>query len=110
MKTLAVLLALTLLLVLVWERVDLVQVGYRVERLKAKKLALERQRDELRVKVSTLMAPERIARVAADKLRMVPPQQGQVRLVRLEHESPRKPTPVTLEIRLAKSEIVRTAP
>ncbi|MER3422434.1 MAG: cell division protein FtsL, partial [Nitrospiraceae bacterium] len=88
MRTLAVLAVLSLLLLYVWERVDIVQVGYRIEQLKAKKMVLERERDELRVKVSALTSPERIAKVATDKLGMVPPEQGQVKLVRLDPEGP----------------------
>ena len=84
MKMVAVLAVLSLLLLYVWERVDVIQVGYHIERLKAKKVSLERERDELRVKVSTLTSPERIARVANERLGMAPPLQGQIRLVRMD--------------------------
>lgn len=81
MKILAVLLGLCLVFVFVWERVDMVRVGYQIERLKRDKTALERQRDELRVQFSTLSASGRIARVATKELGMNLPQQGQVILV-----------------------------
>lgn len=81
MKILAVLLGLCLVFVFVWERVDMVRVGYQIERLKRDKTALERQRDELRVQFSTLSASDRIARVATRELGMGLPQQGQVVLV-----------------------------
>jgi cell division protein FtsL len=81
MKILAVLLGLCLVFVFVWERVDMVRVGYQIERLKRDKIALERQRDELRVQFSTLSASGRIARVATKELGMGLPQQGQVILV-----------------------------
>lgn len=110
MRTLAVLAVLSLLLLYVWERVDIVQVGYRIEQLKAKKMVLERERDELRVKVSALTSPERIAKVATDKLGMVPPEQGQVKLVRLDPEGPAGATPVTGEIRVAKSDLFGKMP
>ena len=84
MKLIAILAVLSLLLLYVWERVDVVQAGYQIERLKAKKVTLERERDELRVRVSELMAPDRIAKLASEKLAMAPPQQDQVRLVRVD--------------------------
>jgi len=83
----------------VWERVDIVRLGYHIERLKAQKVLLERERDQLQVKVSALMAPERIAKVATDKLGMVPPQQGQVLIVQ-----PRQAPTVPLEqVRIART-------
>lgn len=82
MKTLAVCLGFCLVLVFVWERVDVVQIGYQIERLKRDKTVLERQRDELRVKVSSLSASDRIAKLATEKLGMSLPQQGQIIVVR----------------------------
>ncbi len=81
MKILAVLLGLCLVFMFVWERVDMVRVGYQIERLKHDKTVLERQRDELRVQFSTLSASGRIARVATKELGMTLPQQGQIILV-----------------------------
>lgn len=81
MKMLAVLMGLCLVFVFVWERVDIVRLGYHVERLKHEKVLLERERDELRVKVATLSSPDRIAKVATDKFGMSLPQPGQVVMV-----------------------------
>ena len=81
MKTLTVLIGLCLVFVFVWERVDMVRVGYHIERLKRERTALERQRDELRVKFSALSASDRIAKLATEKLGMSLPQQGQVIVV-----------------------------
>ena len=102
MKVWAALAILCVLLVYVWERVDVVQVGYRVEQLKAKKVALQRERDELRLRVSTLTAPERLARAAGDKLGMAPPHQGQIRLVRLEPDAPKATPNSAPEVRIAR--------
>jgi cell division protein FtsL len=110
MKTVAALMILSLLLLYVWERVDLMQVGYRVERLKAQKITLERERDELRIKLSKMTSPERLAKVAGEKLGMIPPVQGQVRLVRLDAAPATDAQPGTSEIRLAKSDVPRKAP
>jgi len=110
MKTLTALAVLSVLLLYVWERVDVVQVGYRIEQLKSKKVALERERDELRLKVSMLTSPDRIAKAATEKLGMLAPQQGQVRLVRLEPELPAKGQVVAMELKLAKHDPVRMVP
>lgn len=81
MKIFTILLGLGLVFVFVWERVDMVRIGYQVERLKRDKTILERQRDELRVQFSSLSASNRIAKLATEKLGMSMPQQGQVILV-----------------------------
>jgi cell division protein FtsL len=100
MKLLLGLAMVGFLLLFVWERVEIVRVGYHIERLKTQKTALQRERDELEVKVSALTSPERIARVAKEQLGMTPPQPGQVVLVYLEGASQSGGT--TQELRLAK--------
>lgn len=101
MKILAVLTGLCLVFTFVWERVDMVRVGYQIERLKHDKVILERERDELRVKVSALSAPDRIARVASEKLGMALPQQGQVIMVQSRPDS--SPAGHPVELRIAKN-------
>ena len=95
----------SMILLFVWERVDVVRLGYQIERLKSQKVLLERERDELRVRLSSLTAPERIARAASEKLSMVLPEKGQVVLVHLEPELPTHPAmhDVEGEVRLAKN-------
>ncbi|MEW6543501.1 MAG: cell division protein FtsL [Nitrospirota bacterium] len=105
MKVVATLAGVALLLLVVWERVDVVRVGYQIEQLKVRKAMLHRERDELRVKVSALTAPDRIAKAASEKLGMGPPQQGQVVLVRVAREQPvLAASPAPPEIKLAKNE------
>lgn len=100
---------LLLVFLFVWERVDVVRVGYQVERLKIQKTTLERERDELQVKFSKLTSPERIARVATDRLGLVPPQQGQVVMVHPGFEESGPAEPGVGEIRLAKSDLAGRA-
>jgi cell division protein FtsL len=103
MRAVAVIAALCLVFVFVWERVDVVRLGYSLERLKTHKTLLERERDQLQVKVSALTAPERIARVATDKLGLFPPQQGQLFII---HPQPDMPLVATLpveQMRIARS-------
>lgn len=102
MKIVTIVAGVLLIFVFVWERVDIVRLGYQVERLKTQKVLLDRERDRLQVKFSALTAPERIAKVATDKLGLVPPQQGQVLMVHLPGEAPNPALPSLEPIRLAK--------
>jgi cell division protein FtsL len=102
MKAVAVIAGLCLVFVFVWERVDVVRLGYHIERLKAQKTLLERERDQLQVKFSALTAPERIARVATDKLGMTPPQQGQVFIVHPQRDVPSGVPPLE-QLRVART-------
>lgn len=102
MRALAIVGAIGLLLLFVWERVDIVRVGYQIEQLKAKKTVLQREQDELRVKVSSLTAPDRIARAATDKLGLMPPRPGQVILVNAA--DPASAEGESAQVRMAKSE------
>jgi cell division protein FtsL len=102
MKTLTIMAGVLLVFVFVWERVDVVRLGYQIERLKSQKILMERERDQLQVKFSALMAPERIAKVATEKLGLVSPQQGQVLMVHQPGEAPSLSLPPVEEVRLAR--------
>ena len=102
MKTLTIVAGVLLVFMFVWERVDVVRLGYQIERLKTQKVLLERERDQLQVKFSALTAPERIAKVATEKLGLVPPQQGQVLMVHLPEEAPSLSLPPMEQVRLAR--------
>ena len=102
MKTLTIVVGVTLVFLFVWERVDVVRLGYQIERLKIQKILLERERDQLQVKFSALTAPERIAKVATEKLGLVPPQQGQVLMVHQPGEAPSLSLPPVEQVRLAR--------
>ncbi len=105
MKLFAIMMGVCLVFVFVWERVDMVRVGYQIERLKHDKVLLERERDALRVKLSALSAPDRIAKVASEKLGMILPQQGQVVVVQTQPDSGPMPSTEPLEVRVAKNEL-----
>lgn len=109
MKAVACAAVTSLVLLFVWERVDIVRIGYQIERLKTQKVALERERDELRVKLSGYTAPERIARLATDKLGMMQPEKGQVVVINIEPEAPTNPIAAEGEVRIAKNIVTRRA-
>ena len=104
MKILVGLAGLCLVFGFVWERVDIVRVGYQVERLKSEKVKLERERDQLRVKFSTLSAPDRIAKVATERLGMTPPQNGQIIVVQARTVEPSSPQTVPAPVRIASNQ------
>lgn len=105
MKTVTVFLGLCLVFVFVWERVDVVRIGYQIERLKREKTVLERQRDELRVKFSTLSASDRIAKLATEKLGMSLPQQGQIIVVQSRPSGVRPSDIALVELRVARNDL-----
>ncbi len=102
LKTVAALAILALLLLYVSERIAVVKTGYDIEKFKVQRTKLERERDELSVKLSSLTAPERIAKVATETLGMVPPKPEQVVMVRPESQTPRDQAPAEAGVRLAK--------
>ena len=102
MKMLTIVAGVMLVFVFVWERVDVVRLGYQIERLKSQKVLLERERDQLQVKFSSLTAPERIAKVATEKLGLVPPQQGQVLMVHQSGDVPGLSLQPVGQVRLAR--------
>lgn len=103
MKAFTVFLGLCLVFVFVWERVDVVRIGYQIERLKRDKTVLERQRDELRVKVSALSASDRVAKLATEKLGMTLPQQGQIIMVQSSPSDFHPSDVVPVELKIAKN-------
>ncbi|MBH0177899.1 MAG: hypothetical protein HP491_08550 [Nitrospira sp.] len=105
MKILAVLIGLCLVFLFVWERVDIVRVGYHVERLKVEKSRLERERDQLQVKLSALSAPDRIAKMATEQLGMVSPQKGQVIMVQARPAGEPRVRPAPAEVRIARNDV-----
>ncbi len=102
MKKLTIVAGMMLVFVFVWERVDVVRLGYQIERLKVQKVLMERERDQLQVKFSALSAPERIAKVATEKLGLLPPQQGQVLMVHQPGDAPSLSLPPVEQVRLAR--------
>ncbi len=90
------------LLFYVWGRVDVVRVGYELDVLLEKKTALEQKHDRLRIRLSQLMAPDRIAAEARKQLKMTRPAPRQVVMIptRMESGAPRKG--VALPLRFAQ--------
>ena len=73
-------------LLYVWMRIDILRVGYAVDRLAKNKVDLERQHESLQARYSELTSPPRLAKAATIKLGLRIPQPGQIVMVTLEPE------------------------
>ncbi|MDX1412415.1 MAG: hypothetical protein R3351_09680 [Nitrospirales bacterium] len=79
-----------LCLLYVWRQIDLLRVGYDIERLEKKKAVLERRHQALRFQWSQLTSPHRIAREATNKLGLQIPKSGQIVMVSFQAGVPKK--------------------
>lgn len=66
----------------IWSRVQIVNYGYEINALRAKRLQLSEENRRLSVEVSMLKSPTRIENFARDKLKMQTPKSAQVRRIR----------------------------
>lgn len=72
----------------VWMQIDLLRVGYEIERLEKRKAVLERRHETLRYQWSQLTSPQRIAKEATNKLGLQIPISGQIVMVSFEADVP----------------------
>jgi cell division protein FtsL len=61
------------LLFSVWQRVELLQNGYRVEQMHRERAVEEEIGRQLRLEIEALRSPKRIERIALQQLRLVEP-------------------------------------
>ncbi len=73
--------AAILSLVYIWSRVQVVHYGYEINRLKSSQSLLVEQSKKLQVELATLKAPQRMERVAHEKLNMQPPAEFQTQQI-----------------------------
>jgi cell division protein FtsL len=65
----------------VWARVQVIQLGYEVSRIRKEVTELAQQRDLLEAEVATLKSPERLSRAAAETFGMRLPRGDEVVIV-----------------------------
>ena len=65
-------------LIHVWLRLQVVQMGYVLSTLSKLQGRLEQENRELTVELATLTSPERLEALARNRLGLVPPAKGQV--------------------------------
>ncbi|MHB8173763.1 MAG: cell division protein FtsL [Nitrospirota bacterium] len=68
-------------MVYVWQRVQVIKVGYQIEALKKEKAGLLRENKDLQIESSTLTSPDRIESIADTDIGMRVPASGQIVLV-----------------------------
>ena len=88
----------------VWMRVDLLRVGYDIERLTQQKIELEHRQESLQLQLSQLTAPQKIAQAATKQLRLEMPKAGQIVMVAPETAIATKPKPPKKSLQLAHSQ------
>lgn len=70
------------LLFYVWQHIQVVRLGYQIERLRAEQLHLVQEGKARRVELARLRSLKRVEEVARRELGMVPPSPGQTILLR----------------------------
>lgn len=69
------------LLCYVWQHIQVVRIGYQVERLRAERVALVQEGKGLKVELSRLRSLTRVEEIVRGELGMVSPLHGQVILL-----------------------------
>lgn len=77
-----------------WQRVELLQHGYRVEQMQKERGHEEEANRHLRLEIETLKSPERIEALALDRLKLVAPQTGAAIII--ERVVPPDPPPASV--------------
>ena len=77
-----------------WQRVELLQHGYRVEQMQNERGDEVEINRHLRLEIETLKAPQRIERMAIDDLKLVPPENGAA--IVIERVVPPDPPPASV--------------
>ena len=77
-----------------WQRVELLQHGYRVEQMQKERSDEEEINRHLRLEIETLKSPQRIEALATGKLKLVAPQAGAA--IVIERVVPPDPPPASV--------------
>ena len=65
----------------VWQHIQVVRLGYEIERLKANRAALAQKEQELVLEVAQLKRLQRVEEIARDRLGLTTPRPGQVVII-----------------------------
>lgn len=71
--TVCLIIAILLVLGYVWQHIEIISTGYRIEGLKAEKTALVNKNKEFQVQLSSLKSLDRIEKIAKDELHLIVP-------------------------------------
>ena len=81
-----------------WQRVELLQHGYRVEQMQRERADEEEINRHLRLEIETLKSPQRIESLAIDRLHLVAPEAGAAIII--ERVVPADPPPASVVARV----------
>lgn len=70
-------------LIYIWSRVQIVRYGYEINDLKIEQRLLAEENRQIQLELSTLKSPQRIERIAKDKLHMTTPGVDQIKWIPL---------------------------
>jgi cell division protein FtsL len=77
-----------------WQRVELLQHGYRVEAMEKQRADEEEINRHLRLEIETLKSPRRIEEIAMDRLKLIAPETGSA--IVIERVVPPDPPPASV--------------
>jgi cell division protein FtsL len=77
-----------------WQRVELLQHGYRVEAMEKQRADEQEINRHLRLEIETLKSPRRIEAIATDRLKLVAPETGSA--IVIERVVPPEPPPASV--------------
>ena len=72
------LLAVATLTFYVWHQAAIIQIGYQTSRLEEKRAGLKEDIKKLETDKATLLAPDRVDRIAREELQLVEPKPDQI--------------------------------
>ncbi|MCK4261781.1 hypothetical protein KAU86_01400 [bacterium] len=70
-------LCLGIVLFYVWERVELLEAGYKIKERGKRKEKLTEEREALLLRVARLKSPQRLERIAGEEIGLIAPRPGQ---------------------------------
>jgi cell division protein FtsL len=88
-----------------WQRVELLQHGYRAEQMQEQRGHEQEANRHLRLEIETLKSPQRIERLAIQKLHLVTPETGAA--VVIERVVPSEPPSASVVARASEKSVER---
>ena len=77
-----VLLVVSLLVLFVWSRLEVINLGYRISQVDKTQKELLRVNRELKLETSSLKSPSRLEKIGRENLNLFPPEPKQIVMVR----------------------------
>lgn len=69
---------IAVLLFYTWSRIQVVRIGYEIFNSNSEMRKLDQENKELILEIATLKSPKRIERIAREELKLLPPKEEQI--------------------------------